>query len=130
MTRITCKGNVRLKGVTPALVWIFYVLDEFVRHAGATYLPDELVITAIYDGTHLPNSKHYTGEAIDLRSHNFKNVAEKLAFRSELEDALNSHPLVASKGMGNHFRVLYENPGTENEHFHVQVKKGLSFPGV
>lgn len=129
MTRITCKENVRLKGVTPALAWIFYVLDGFVRHSGAKYLPDGIVITAIYDGEHAANSKHYIGEAVDIRSKNFAPDV-RARFRAELESALNSHPLATAQGMGNHFRVLLEDLGTANEHFHVQVRKGLTFPGV
>lgn len=130
MTKILCKDNVRLKGVTPALAWIFYVLDSFVRHSGAKYLPEELVITAIYDGDHAPDSRHYLGEAIDIRSKNFGVLAERAKFRSELENALNSHPSLVAQGMGGHFRVLFESGGTANEHFHVQVKKGMTFPGV
>lgn len=130
MTTIQCKANVKLKGITPALAWIFYVLDGFVRHSGAPYLPAELVITSIYDGTHQSDSKHYLGEAIDVRAKNFKTMAEKLRFRGELESALNTHPLAAAQGVSNSFRVLLEVPGTDNEHFHVQVKKGKSFAGV
>jgi hypothetical protein len=130
MTIITCKDNVRLKGVTPALAWIFYVLDGFVRHSAAKYLPGELVITAIYDGKHLPDSKHYLGEAVDIRSKNFATLADRTTFRKELEDALNNHPLATAQGVGNRFRVLFEDAGTDNEHLHVQVKKGSNFPGV
>lgn len=130
MTAITCKDGVRLKGVTPALAWMFYVLDGFVRHSGAKYLPEVLVITSIYDGQHLPDSRHYRGEAIDIRSKNFASLADKSKFRMELENALNTHPLVTAQGMGGHFRILFEDAGQDSEHFHVQVKKGLDFPGV
>ena len=130
MRQILCKGNVRLKGVTPALAWIFYVLDGFVRKRGGDTIPDTITITAIYDGVHVANSKHYTGEAIDIRSKNFRTVADRLRFRSELESLLNTHPVAVAQGMGNCFRVLYESAGTDNEHFHVQVKRGVTFPGV
>lgn len=130
MVPITCKPNVRLKALTPALTWIFYALDGFVRHSGAKYLPAELVITAIYDGEHLPESKHYIGQAIDIRSKNILQMSDKLLFRRELEGVLNTHPLALAQGVGNAFRVLLENPGGDNEHFHVQVKKGGTFEGV
>jgi len=130
MSQILCKSGVRLKGITPALAWMFYVLDGFVRHSGAKYLPDELVITSIYDGTHLPTSRHYTGEAIDVRSKNFKTLEDKTKFRGELEDALNSHPAAVAQGLGDSFRVLIEDGGKDNEHFHVQVRKGVKYPGV
>lgn len=127
-TRIVCKEGVLLKRVTPALAWIFYVLDGFVRNNN--WLPVELVITSIEDGKHAPNSRHYRGEAIDIRSKNFLNRDLKRRFRSELESALNHHPLVTAKGVGDNFRVLLEVEGTPNEHFHVQVRKGQTFPGV
>lgn len=128
MTQILCKDSVRLKGVTPALAWMFYVLDGLARHRRG--LPDQLVITSIYDGKHSPNSRHYRGEAIDLRSKNFPTVAAKRAFRAELENALNTHPVALASGVGNLFRVLLEGIGTPNEHFHIQVKKGATFKGV
>lgn len=130
MIPITCKNNVRLKALTPTLAWIFYVLDGFVRHSGAKYLPTELVITSIYDGEHLPDSRHYRGQAIDIRSKNFAKTSDKLLFRRELENALNTHPLALAQGVGNSFRVLLENPEGDNEHFHVQVRKGGEFLGV
>lgn len=129
-TTIACKNGVKLNGVTPAIAWIFFILDSFVRHSGAKYLPEVLTITSIYDGTHLPDSRHYRGEAIDIRTKNFSTMADKIKFRAELEDALNSHPLVTAQGSGPHFRVLLENPNTDNEHLHVQVKKGRDFQGV
>jgi hypothetical protein len=128
-TVIMCKANVRLTGLTPALAWIFFILDNFVRHSGAEYLPEVLTITSIYDGTHLPDSRHYHGEAIDLRTKNFKAMADKIRFRSELEAALNTHPLIRAQA-GPSFRALLENPDGENEHLHVQVKKGCIFEGV
>lgn len=128
MSTIPCKTNVRIKELTPALAWIFYVLDGYVRHASG--LPDTITITAVHDGVHSANSKHYIGQAIDIRSKNFKSRADKLAFRAGLESALNSHPTAVAQGMGNRFRVLYESDGTDNEHFHVQVKKGVTFEGV
>src|SRR5687767_6007740 len=82
MAKILCKDSVRLKGVTPALAWMFYVLDGLARHKAG--LPDQLVITSIYDGTHSPNSRHYVGEAIDIRSKNFRTVSDKRLFRAEL----------------------------------------------
>lgn len=129
MPQILCKDNVKLKGVTPALAWMFYVLDGIVRKS-TLEMPEQIVITSIYDGTHVANSRHYRGEAIDIRSKNFRTVASKRAFRAGLESALNTHPLAHTAGSANQFRVLLEGEGTNNEHFHVQVKKGTVFTGV
>ena len=132
MTTITCKNGVRLKNLSPALAWIFYVLDGYARHTAG--LPEVLVITSINDGTHLPTSRHYTDEAVDIRSLNFPDAQSKESFRAGLERNLNTHPLMVASGSGNVFRVLIENAGansaTSAEHFHVQVAKGKTFKGV
>lgn len=80
------------------------------------YVPS-IVVTSIYDGEHMTNSRHYRGEAIDLRSKNFNTKADKMLFAMNLKDEL-----------GPKFTVLFEHEGKLNEHFHVQVKKGLAFP--
>ena len=112
---ITTKSrDVRLKVLSPALAYIFYKLEEFHRTFGPI---DNLVITSINDGAHGPGSRHYTDEAIDIRSKNFPSEAVKREFRMELEAYL-----------GPKFRVLYESAGLDNQHFHVQVRKGMRFP--
>ena len=78
------------------------------------------MITSANDSTHLPTSKHYLDEAIDLRSNNFQ-AESKAMFRTELEKFLNL-------GSPCPFTVLLEDIGTSNEHFHVQVKKGNRCP--
>lgn len=132
MSMITCKPGVRLRTLSPALVWIFRVLDRYVR--SNTYLPMEIVITSINDGEHLPTSRHYSNEAIDIRSINFDNPKNKERFRSELEHALNSDSALVAPVTTNRFRVLLENPGantaTTAEHFHIQVAKGKTFSGA
>lgn len=110
----TKSGNVRLVVLTPALAHIFWRLEMFHREFGPV---EDLVITSINDGTHKQDSRHYTNEAIDLRSKNFPSESLKLDFRRELEEFL-----------GPKFRVLFENARTDNEHFHIQVRKGMRFP--
>ncbi len=79
--------------------------------------PVNLVITSANDGKHKVDSKHYKNQALDLRSKSFKNETDKHEFMTALSNEL-----------GNKFTVLYEYPGGENEHFHVQVKKDEVFP--
>ncbi len=69
----------------------------------------ELVITSGSDGTHNPNSRHYRGEAVDIRTRNLPNPE---AVRAQLAAAL-----------GPKFSVL-----NEGDHLHVQVKKGGRYP--
>lgn len=102
--------------LTPALAYILYCLERFHRTTKVDQ-PTDLVITSMNDSNHTPNSKHYKNEAIDIRSKNFKDQVDKHIFRYELELCL-----------GPFFTVLLENENTANEHFHVQVKKGLVYP--
>ena len=102
--------------LTPSLAYILYALEKFHR-TNRVDQPTDLVITSMNDSEHSPNSRHYKNEAIDLRSKNFKSLEDKKIFRYELELTL-----------GPFFTVILENEGTENEHFHIQVKKGLTFP--
>lgn len=75
-----------------------------------------LVITSANDGQHMPTSRHYRDEALDIRSKTFASNAGKYRFRSDFERAL-----------GPQFRVILEGLGTENEHFHAQVRKGHEY---
>ncbi len=69
---------------------------------------EDLVITSGTDGQHMANSRHYKGEAVDIRTSNLKDRAATIG---RLKAALG--PL---------FTVL-----DEGDHLHVQVKKGLSY---
>jgi hypothetical protein len=104
--------------LTPALAHILYALEQFHR-TGKVEQPEVLVITSINDSTHMDGSRHYTNEAIDIRSKNFHSRESKRIFRIELE-----------KFLGPYFRVLLENEGSENEHFHIQVKRGFVYNGT
>lgn len=107
--------KVHLKVLSPALAWIFYKLSLF-HEKRLSPQPNDLIITSINDSAHTVNSRHYTNEAIDLRSHNFISKEEKILFAMNFQDYL-----------GDKFRVLLEGLGTDNEHFHIQVRKGMSY---
>jgi hypothetical protein len=83
--------------------------------AGDAYDGD-LIITSGNDSRHSVGSRHFTNEAIDVRTHNFHSRTMKRAFRGWWENEL-----------GPQFRVLLEHEGTPNEHFHAQVKKGHTY---
>lgn len=102
--------------LTPSLAYILYALERFHRSKRVPQ-PVDLIITSMNDSSHSVNSRHYRNEAIDIRSKNFSDNEEKEIFRKEFELTL-----------GPFFTVILENLGRETEHFHVQVKKGLSFP--
>jgi hypothetical protein len=108
--------EVRLKVLSPTLAYIFYKLSEFHEKKLGPQ-PNDLVITSINDSVHMPGSKHYTNEAIDIRSQSFNSDTNKIEFALTLQDFL-----------GPKFKVLLENLNQVNEHFHVQVRRDTKFP--
>lgn len=113
MTPLHCKATVRVKGFTPALLRILtavYVVGQTITD------PPEIVVTSINDSTHGPNSRHYTNEAVDIRSQSFPSLASKTRFATALRAEL-----------GPAFTVLFESAGTPNEHWHLQPKKGTTY---
>lgn len=121
MAVIRTKPTVRFGGITAGLIELLRSLEELSRSPLLDWLPPELVITAGSDGTHATNSRHYTYEAIDVRSKNFPSLARKQEFRRRWEAQLEAR-------FPGKFRVLLESVGSDNEHFHAQVKKGQTFP--
>ena len=65
-------------------------------------------------GCHIPNSNHYLGDAYDFRSKGIPRT---------VKDAIVKY---IQRNIGAGFRLILENPGTENEHFHFQYEPSLS----
>lgn len=118
----TKSKKVRFNNLTPAMAYMLFAIERF---SNIWSFPDELVITSINDGVHGEKSRHYTDEAIDIRSKNFPDLELKKVFRRKLEHHLNNFYVAA---ISNRFRVLLEDVGEPNEHFHIQVKKGMKYP--
>lgn len=119
---VAFKSTVRFKKLTPALLWILNCVHK-VSHMHQSF--PEIVITSVNDSKHMENSRHYTDEAIDIRTRNFPDMMTKKVFINTLSRELNRSPeaLITDR-----FTVLHESIGTPNEHFHVQVNKGMTYP--
>jgi hypothetical protein len=117
MARVICKPSVRFKGFTRGLVRI---LSAVLVVAERTRSMAEVVITSANDGRHSqrPRSRHYTNEALDLRSRNFTTPAARDRFLARLRAEL-----------GSRFYVAYEGHGTPNAHIHVQPRRGTVWRG-
>lgn len=115
MAGVSCKPGVRFKAFTPALLRILRGV-----WAVAQSCPDvsDVVITSVNDSTHGERSRHYTNEAVDLRSQSFPSGVAKQRFAAALRAEL-----------GPAFTVLFEGAGTSNEHWHVQPRKGTTYEG-
>ena len=100
------------KGLAPAGQLIYDVLLALTKN-----YPFNMTITSAYDGVHSgPGDPHYRGEALDIRSQHLTR-AQKARVVADLQAALYVSP--------RRFYAFLEAPGTRNEHFHVQLRKGL-----
>jgi hypothetical protein len=119
MTEIHVKPGVVFKRFTPALIRMLGALESIALEGRGLVpgMPDELVITSANDGTHSALSRHYRDEALDVRTKSFPNRASKDQFRMALQCKL-----------GPKFTVLLENEGGAQEHAHIQVRKGGTYP--
>ena len=106
------KSNVLFTVIKPAGFRILSALDQVAEKLW------DLTITSGCDGEHSgPTDPHHLGEAYDVRSHDFtqdqkdKTLAEVMSLLG-----------------WDHFYGFLEAPGTDNEHFHFQRKKGTVYP--
>jgi hypothetical protein len=100
--KVSTKPGVRFDKESPAL-------SRLLGQLLLLDYPGEAVVTAGSDGKHMVGSKHYTGNAIDIRSWNLSDVK---AFVDAYQKAL-----------GPKFSVIIEP-----DHIHAQVRKGLTYP--
>ena len=115
MATMTVKASVRFKAFTPALI---YILSVVYMEAAQCDDVQSIVITSANDSRHSTHSRHYTSEALDIRTRNFPSASARKRFMARLKKAL-----------GIRFTVLFESAGTPNQHIHIQPKKGTIYKG-
>ncbi len=107
--KVLFKPGVRIKEFSPEI-------ERILHHLRRLPAPvDAIWVTSINDSKHMTLSKHYTNQAVDIRSKNFPSLKEKRAYQKALQALL-----------GPQFSVLFEYVGEPNEHFHSQLRKGLT----
>lgn len=110
---VIVKDGVLFTKIAPGGFRILEAITRTARQVGF-----DLTITSACDGEHSgPNDPHHRGEAYDVRSHDLSDAQKSQVLSS----------LVAQLSPGSFFFFL-ESPGTDNEHFHIQVKKGTVYP--
>ena len=98
-------GRVLIKsGVEPRALLLLAAIANVSRD-----LPFDVTITAGTDGKHKKNSKHYTGEALDIRTKNFPSKRAKQDFISAV---------LLRLGAG--YEFFLEDEGKANEHAHLE----------
>lgn len=76
----------------------------------------DLTITSACDGEHSgPDDPHHKGEAYDIRTH---GIADRQGLLTHLQAILGQDM----------FFCWIEAEGQENEHIHIQRKKGTTYP--
>lgn len=106
------KSGVLFTTIAPGGFRILSAIDQ-----AAASLDENLVITSACDGEHSgPNDPHHRGEAYDVRSHDFTDDRKTTILSAIMQT------------LGSAFYGFLESPGTDNEHFHFQVRKGTTYP--
>lgn len=93
------------------------ILDRLKRIVSS--YPFDVTITSARDGVHSgPGDPHHTGEAFDLRTHGLTHEQKAQIIR-DLKESLYKTP--------RRFYVVLEYPGQDNEHVHVQRRRGTTY---
>lgn len=96
---------IKLKtGVSPRNL---YIMAAVANAAQALQL--NVTVTAGNDGQHMKGSKHYSYEALDVRSKDFPSSKAKADFLATVMARL-----------GDQYQGFLELPNTPNEHFHIE----------
>ena len=113
MSIVHVKSGVLFTVIAPGGFRMLSAIDQTCAKMGI-----DLILTSACDGEHSgPNDPHHHGEAYDVRSHDF-TPEQKADILTNVMDFLG----------WNSFYGFIEAPGTDNEHFHFQVKKGTTYP--
>lgn len=111
VTRV--KTAVQFTTIAPGGFRILSAIDQASRRCDL-----DLTITSACDGAHSgPNDPHHRGEAYDVRSHDLTPEQRDQVLRE----------VMAMLGWERFYGFL-ESPGTDNEHFHFQVRRGTDYP--
>lgn len=97
--------------ITPALLHLLAVVEEYARYHEYT-----VILLSGSDGAHAVYSGHARGEAIDFRCRDLVTKDQQREFLAELLARL-----------GPEFHGVHEHPGQSNEHYHLQLRRGITF---
>ena len=99
----------------------FRILAAF--ESAADRIAHDITITSGTDGEHSgPDDPHHRGEAYDIRTH---DLPDALLCLNAIKDYL---AIPEDQQEGSRFFAWIEQAGTDNEHIHVQVRKGTVYP--
>lgn len=104
------KDGVQFTVIAPGgfrILWALETVADRIAH--------DLTITSACDGAHSgPTDPHHRGEAYDVRTHDLPDPKLALSYLQQ--------------ELGDRFFAWIEDEGHDNEHLHVQVRKGTVYP--
>lgn len=98
------KHGVDLRGLTPVWGIAFPLIVDVYRQHG-----QQCRMTSATDGVHGARSLHPSGNALDLGTHQIKDIATRQKIARDIQIVL-----------GPQFDVVFEAQGEPNEHIHVE----------
>ena len=98
-------NSVRLRSISTQMVVGLFIIDSVYKEFGV-----ECIVTSIHDKGHGKNSLHFSGNAVDFRTHNVP--------RSQLDGLVQR----VRKNIGCDFDVILEFLNEANEHLHVEYQ--------
>lgn len=107
---IVILAGVRIIGLRPEVVLALQVVAPYFYAHGC-----DCIITCGTEGVHMAGSKHYSGEAVDLRSWHLPGEVNREHFATRVRSAL-----------GTDFDFIYE--AKRETHFHLEFhpKSGIN----
>lgn len=125
---IRTKESVLFTVIAPGGFRILSALDQ-----AALTLDLEITITSACDGAHSgPNDPHHRGLGYDVRTHDHTSADVQRILRMVMDDLAltpKDEPTRYGAGLATmSFFGFLENPGTENEHLHIQLRQGVDYP--
>jgi len=107
---IKLNSTVNLFNLQPSTVLAIFICEDIM----SSFTPDHFVLTSVNDSVHMPKSKHYEGNAFDLRRpvhfFNYEGSIENMVGRFKL--ALGAHYDVVLED--DHIHVEYDPKATQS----------------
>ncbi len=125
---VRTKEGVAFTVIAPAGFRILSAIDQT-----ALTLDLDLMITSACDGEHSgPDDPHHSGNAIDIRLHDFSLQQQQDIVRLIMEDLAITPSDIPTRVGGGWATMCFfgqiEGAGTNNLHAHIQLRKGCTWP--
>lgn len=97
--------------VRPRALFIMAACVNVVEEMGVRelFVSGELLVTSANDSKHMKGSRHYSGDALDVRSKTMRSLVLKQEFLARVLSRL-----------GESYQGILECQGGPNEHFHFE----------